>query len=164
MSKKEVKQKFISTGVVAENRRARFNYAIGETFEAGLSLTGGEVKSLRLGRANIADGYVSPDAKGLVINNITIGKFEAESPFAARTEKRPRRLLMKQKEIEKIAGAFSAKGSTIIPLRLYFNDRGKAKLLIAIATGKQNFDKRATIKEREWKREKQRLMKVSRTS
>jgi len=153
------KPRFIATGIVSQNRKASFNYNIGETFEAGLSLTGSEVKSLREGRASIAEGYVVPDDKGLVLNNVTIGRYDSENPFAKRSEKRPRRLLLNAREIKRLAGLYSAKGITIVPLRLYFTERGLAKVLLAAATGKQAPDKRRTIKEREWQREKQRVMK-----
>jgi len=158
-SSKSKKPRFISTGVVAQNRRASFDFSIGETFEAGLSLTGSEVKSLREGRASIAEGYAAPDADGFVLNNITIGRYDSENPFAARSEKRPRRLLLNAREIRRLIGLYSTKGATIIPLKLYFTERGLAKVLLAVATGKQAPDKRRAIKEREWKREKERVMK-----
>ena len=158
-SKAAKKPRFISAGVVAQNRRASFDYNIGETFEAGLALTGSEVKSLREGRASIAEGYAIPDEKGFVLNNITIGRYDSENPFAARGEKRPRRLLLNEREIKRLIGIYSTKGVTIVPLRLYFTERGLAKVLLAVATGKQTVDKRRTIKEREWQREKQRVMK-----
>ncbi|MDR1476986.1 MAG: SsrA-binding protein SmpB [Rickettsiales bacterium] len=156
------KPRLISTGVVSENRRARFSYAISETVEAGLSLTGAEVKSLRQGRASIAEGYAVPDGGGMSINNLTIGRYDSENPFAARTEKRPRRLLLNKSEIRRLVGVYSQKGSTIVPLKLYFNARGIAKLLLGIGTGKKLADKRETIKRREWDREKARVLKVAR--
>ncbi|MDR1008684.1 MAG: SsrA-binding protein SmpB [Rickettsiales bacterium] len=162
MTKPVGKSHFISTGVVAENRRARFNYAIGETFEAGLALTGAEVKSLRYGRANISDGYAVPDAKGFAVHNISIGKADGENPFEKRTEKRARRLLLHAKEISRLIGTYTQNRVTIVPLRLYFNNRGVAKLLLGVGTGKQKVDKRRTIREREWQRDKARLMKIKR--
>lgn len=151
--------RLISTGLVAENRKARFNYTITETFEAGLSLTGAEVKSLRQGRANITDGYATPDGNNIIINNITIGKYDSENIFAMHTEKRPRQLLLKRGEIKHLIGLYNKERITIVPLKLYFTERGLAKLLIGVGQGKNAVDKRQTIKEREWKREKARLMK-----
>jgi SsrA-binding protein len=158
---KPKKPHFISTSVVSENRRARFGYAISETVEAGLSLTGAEVKSLRQGRASIAEGYAVPDGDGMFIHNITIGRYDSENPFVARPEKRPRRLLLNKSEIRRLIGVYSQKGSTIVPLRLYFNNRGIAKLLLGIGTGKKLADKREAIKKREWDREKARVLKAA---
>lgn len=152
----------ISAGVVSENRRARFNYAIAETVEAGLSLTGAEVKSLRAGRASISEGYAVPDGGGFSINNITIGRYDSENPFAAHPEKRPRRLLMNKGEIRRLIGIYGQKGATIVPLKLYFNARGIAKLLLGVGYGKKLADKREAIKKREWNREKSRVLKITR--
>ncbi|MBR1545148.1 MAG: SsrA-binding protein SmpB [Alphaproteobacteria bacterium] len=159
MSDKKGHIRLISTGPVAENRKARFNYAITDTFEAGLSLTGAEVKSLRQGRANITDGYATPDGNSIIMNNITIGKYDSESPYMPHTEKRPRRLLLNRTEIKRLIGLYNKEHITIVPLKLYFNDRGLAKLLIGVGQGKNLVDKRQTIKEREWSRQKARLMK-----
>lgn len=158
-TQKAKKPHFITTGPVAENRKARFNYTIAETFEAGLSLTGAEVKSLRQGRANITDGYVTPSGSNLIINNITIGRYDSENPFNLHTEKRPRQLLLNRSEIRRLSGLYTKEHITIVPLKLYFNDRGLAKLLIGVGQGKNTSDKRQTIKEREWKREQARAMK-----
>lgn len=151
--------RLISTGQVAENRKARFNYAITDTYEAGLSLTGAEVKSLRQGRANITDGYATPDGNSIIMNNITIGKYDSESPYMPHTEKRPRRLLLNKTEIKRLIGLYNKEHITIVPLKLYFNNKGLAKLLIGVGQGKNLVDKRQTIKEREWARQKARIMK-----
>ncbi len=159
MSDKKGQIRLISTGQVAENRKARFNYTITDTFEAGISLTGAEVKSLRQGRANITDGYATPDGNSIMMNNITIGKYDSENPYAPHTEKRPRRLLLNKSEIKRLIGLYNKEHITIVPLKLYFNDKGLAKLLIGVGQGKNLVDKRQTIKKREWDRQKARLMK-----
>ena len=146
-------------GVVAVNRRARFDYEIGETFEAGLQLTGTEVKSLRQGRANIAESYVSPERGEVFLINADFPPYEMGNRFN-HEPRRPRKLLLHRKQIATLQGAVSRDGYTIIPLRLYFNERGVAKLLIGLAKGKKAVDKRETIKERDWKRDKQRLLKT----
>ncbi|MCW5723653.1 MAG: SsrA-binding protein SmpB [Maricaulaceae bacterium] len=145
-------------GPIAVNRRARFDYEIEETFEAGLVLTGTEVKSLREGRANIAESYVSPEKDELYLINADIPPYGPANRFN-HEPRRPRKLLMKRREIEKLAGAVTRDGRTIIPLRLYFNARGIAKLQIGLAKGKKTIDKRETIKRRDWDRQKSRLMK-----
>ena len=157
------KPHFISTGTIAENRKAHFNYTITDTFEAGIALNGDEVKSLRAGQANITDGYATPSGEGsFVINNITIGKYASENPFAPHEEKRPRPLLLNKVQIKYLIGVYNRKGATIVPLKLYFNDRGLAKLLIGVGVGKNTVDKRETIKEREWARDKARILKLKR--
>ncbi|PWE17953.1 SsrA-binding protein [Marinicauda salina] len=145
-------------GLVAVNRRARFDYEIEETFEAGLQLVGTEVKSLRQGKANIAEAYVSPEKGALYLINSDIPLYEAGNRFN-HEPRRHRKLLMHKREIEKLAGAVTRQGRTIVPLRLYFNNRGIAKLQIGLAKGKKTIDKRETKKERDWQRQKQRLMK-----
>ena len=143
---------------VAVNRRARFDYEIEDTFEAGLQLTGTEVKSLRQGRANIAEAYVSPEKGEVYLINADIPPYEGGNRFN-HEPRRPRKLLLHKKEINKLAGAVQKEGRTIAPLRLYFNKRGIAKLQIGLAKGKKTVDKRQTIKERDWNRQKQRLLK-----
>jgi SsrA-binding protein len=159
---KNAKPRIISTGAVAENRKARFSYSIGETVEAGLALTGAEVKSLRAGRANISDGYAEPDASGFVLVNVSIGEYSKADAFKKSEEKRPRRLLLNKSEIRKLFSDFSRERATIVPLKLYFNSRGIAKVLLGVGKGKTLFDKRETIKRREWDREKRRIMKIKR--
>ena len=147
-----------SDGAVAVNRRARFDYEIDDTFEAGLVLEGTEVKSLREGHANIAESYVSWEDGGLYLINADIPPYTAANRFNHEPRRR-RLLLMKKREIAKLADATSREGMTIVALRLYFNDRGIAKLLIGLAKGKKTIDKRETVKKRDWQKQKARLMK-----
>lgn len=146
--------------VVAENRKARFNYEIGETVEAGIALTGSEVKSLRSGKATIAESYA--DAKGgeLWLVNANIPEYLQAGPFNNHAPKRPRKLLLHEREIDKMAAAVDREGMTIVPLKLYFNERGRAKVELAIARGKKLHDKRETLKKRSWDREKGRLLRL----
>jgi len=144
--------------VVADNRRARYNYEIGDVFEAGLVLTGTEVKSLRSGKATIAESYASAEKGELFLINATIPEYGHGNRFN-HEPKRPRKLLMKAREIAKLAQGIEREGMTLIPLRVYFNDRGRAKLTLAIGRGKKLHDKRETEKQRDWNREKSRLMR-----
>jgi SsrA-binding protein len=145
--------------IVADNRKARYHYEIGETFEAGLALTGTEVKSLRTGRSTIAESYASVDKNGEVwLVNANIPEYFAGNRFN-HEPKRLRKLLLKHREIVKLARGVEREGMTIVPLKLYFNDRGRAKVEIALARGKQAHDKRETEKQRDWNREKSRLLK-----
>ena len=145
--------------VVAENRRARFEYFIEDTYEAGIALTGTEVKSLRSGQANIAESYASAEADGMMLINAYIPEYKLAGPFFNHEPRRPRRLLLKRREIHKLVLASERQGMTIVPLELYFNARGKAKLRLAVAKGKKHEDKRETVKKRDWQREKARLMR-----
>jgi SsrA-binding protein len=145
--------------IVADNRRARYNYEIGEKFEAGLALTGTEVKSLRTGKATIAESYAGVDRAGeMWLYNANIPEYLAGNRFN-HEPKRPRKLLLKSREISKLAQGVEREGMTVVPLRLYFNARGRAKIEIALAKGKQMHDKRQTEKKRDWAREKGRLMR-----
>ncbi len=144
--------------IVSENRRARFNYEIGETFEAGLALVGTEVKSLRTGKATIAESYASPEKGEMFLINATIPEFLQGNRFN-HEPKRPRKLLLKAREIAKLANGIEREGMTIVPLRIYFNEKGMAKIEIAMARGKKLHDKRETEKQRDWNREKSRLMR-----
>ena len=144
--------------VVADNRRARYNYEIGETFEAGLVLTGTEVKSLRGGKATIAESYASAEKGELFLINATIPEYGHGNRFN-HEPKRPRKLLMKAREIAKLAQGVEREGMTLVPLRVYFNDRGRAKLTLAIGRGKKLHDKRESEKQRDWNREKSRLLR-----
>jgi len=143
---------------IAINRRARYDYEIEDTFEAGIMLVGSEVKSLRLGHANIAESYVSPENDGLWLINADIPQYAPANRFN-HEPRRHRKLLLKKREINRLVGAVTREGRTIIALKLYFNDRGIAKLEIGLAKGKKNIDKRQTIKDREWNKQKSRLMK-----
>jgi SsrA-binding protein len=144
--------------VVADNRRARFNYEIGETFEAGIALTGTEVKSLRQGKATIAESYADSRAGELWLVNANIPEYLQGGRFN-HAPKRPRKLLLHKRQIDKLSGAVLREGMTIVPLKLYFNEKGRAKLEIAVARGKKLHDKRETDKKRSWDRERARLLR-----
>lgn len=144
--------------LIAENRRARFDYAVEDTFEAGISLVGTEVKALREGRANIAESYVDVDGDEAFLINANFPIYAPAAQFN-HNPTRHRKLLLKRKEINQLIGETQRKGRTIVPLKLYFNERGLIKLLIGLATGKQNHDKRDTQKKRDWQRQKARLLR-----
>jgi SsrA-binding protein len=145
--------------LVAENRQARHEYFITDTFEAGLQLTGTEVKSLRKGQANITESYASAEDGGLWLINAYIPEYQGAGRFFQHEPRRKRRLLLHKKEIHKLAIAVDRQGMTLIPLELYFNARGIAKLKLALAQGKKLHDKREAAKKRDWNREKARLMR-----
>jgi SsrA-binding protein len=144
--------------LVAENRKARFNYFIDEVIEAGLALVGTEVKSLREGRANMSDAYATEDGGEIVLLNCHIPEYAGGNRFN-HEPKRPRKLLLHKKQINQLLGTLKRGGVTLVPLSLYFNERGRAKLELALARGKQLHDKRATERDREWKREQGRLLR-----
>lgn len=144
--------------LIAENRRARYDYFIEEVFEAGLMLTGSEVKSLREGRANIAESYASADGEAIMLINADIPPFKHGNRFN-HEPRRPRKLLLHKKEIGKMMGAVRRDGQTLIPLKLYFNEKGLAKLELGIAKGKKLHDKREAAADRDWARDKARLMR-----
>jgi SsrA-binding protein len=145
--------------IVADNRKARYHYEIGEAFEAGMVLTGTEVKSLRTGRSTIAESYASVDSHGEIwLVNATIPEYHAGNRNN-HEPKRLRKLLLKHREIVRLSHGVQREGMTIVPLKLFFNDRGRAKIEIALAKGKALHDKRETEKQRDWNREKSRLMK-----
>jgi SsrA-binding protein len=145
--------------VVADNRKARFNYAIGDTFEAGLALTGTEVKSIRNGKATIGESYADSRDGELWLINANIPEYLQANRFN-HAPKRPRKLLLHKRQINKLIGAVEREGMTLIPLKLYFNEKGRAKIELALAKGKKLHDKRETEKKRDWNREKGRLMRV----
>ena len=144
--------------LIAENRRARFDYFLEETFEAGMVLTGTEVKALRLGRANIAESYASAENGDIMLVNAYIPEYGPANRFN-HEPRRPRKLLLHRKQIDKLAGAVNRDGRTIIPTRLYFDDKGRAKLELALAKGKKQHDKREVEASRDWKREQGRLLR-----
>ncbi len=144
--------------VAAENRKARFNYEIGETFEAGIMLSGTEVKSLRGGKATISESYAGEKNGEIFLVNAYIPEYLQANQFNHET-KRPRKLLLHKAQVNKLIGAVQREGLTIVPLKIYFNDRGRAKVEIALARGKKLHDKRETEKERDWSREKGRLLR-----
>jgi len=144
--------------VVAENRKARHNYDIIETLEAGIALQGSEVKSLREGKANIAESYASAEKGELYLINSSIQEYKQANRFN-HEERRHRKLLMHKREIARLIGATEREGMTLVPLKLYFNDRGIAKVQLALARGRKKHDKREAEKEREWQRQKARLLR-----
>ena len=144
--------------LVAQNRKARFHYEIGETFEAGIALTGSEVKSLRTGRATIAESYADARAGEIFLINANIPIYAQAGRFN-HEPKRHRKLLLLKRQISKLIGAVEREGMTIVPLRLYFNARGRAKIEIALARGKKLHDKRETAKKRDWQRQRARLLR-----
>jgi SsrA-binding protein len=144
---------------IAENRKARREYHLGDTYEAGIELTGTEVKSLRGGQANIAESYASAEKDGIFLINAYIPEYKAAGDFFQHDPRRPRRLLLHKREIHKLAVAVDRQGMTMVPLELYFNARGRAKLRLALAQGKKLHDKRADEAKRDWQRQKARLMR-----
>ena len=144
---------------IALNRRAKFDYQISETMEAGLVLTGTEVKSLRLGRANINQCYAGIEGDEVWLYGAQIDEYEQAGNHLQHQPRRNRKLLLKQKEIRKLIGAIDRDGMTLVPISLYFNGRGIAKLKLGLAKGKKQHEKRETIKERDWKRDQARLLK-----
>jgi SsrA-binding protein len=144
--------------IVAENRRARFDYAIGDRFEAGIALTGTEVKSLRFGEGSIAESYAEISDEECWLINANIPEFSHGNRFN-HEPKRPRKLLLKGREIAKLNGAVARQGMTLVPLSIYFNSRGRAKVELALARGRKAPDKRDYQKEKDWKREQARLLK-----
>ena len=157
MAKQNKKSDYISTGLVAQNRRAHFDYIIDEVFIAGLVLSGTEVKSLRLGHANINDAYGIIEGGELYMSNMFIAEY-VNKGYETHVERRNRKLLLNHREIIKIQNALSKKGSTLVAVKLFFDNHGRAKLEIGLGRGKKLYDKRETSKERDWSREKARLM------
>ena len=143
---------------VAVNRKARFNYEIGEVFEAGIALTGTDVKSLRVGKATIAESYADARGNEIWLVNSNIPEY-LQANRNNHEPRRARKLLLHRRQINKLIGAIEREGMTIVPLKLYFNAKGRAKMEIALARGKKLHDKRASIKKRDWSREKGRLMR-----
>ena len=144
--------------IVAENRKARFNYEIVDTFEAGLVLTGTEVKSLREGKANIAESYATEEGGELWLINSYLPEYLQANRFNHETRRR-RKLLLHKKEVGRLFAAVNREGMTLVPLKIYFNERGRAKLELALAKGKKLHDKRETQKQRDWQRQKSRLLR-----
>jgi SsrA-binding protein len=144
--------------IVAENRRARFDYFIDQVFEAGIALVGTEVKSLRFGEGSIAESYAEVKDSEVWLVNSNVPEFSHGNRHN-HEPKRPRKLLLKEREIAKMHGAVAREGMTLVPLSIYFNSRGRAKVELALAKGKKAHDKRETIKQRDWKREQSRVMR-----
>ena len=149
---------FDKVKIVAENRRARFDYHVEDVYEAGLALSGTEVKALRAGEASIAESYAEVRDAQVWLGNANIPEYSHGNRLN-HEPRRPRKLLLHEREIDKLFGAVERKGMTLVPLSIYFNRTGRAKVELALAKGKQTHDKRASIKERDWKRDKARLMR-----
>lgn len=145
---------------ISENRKARFEYFITDTWEAGIALTGTEVKSLRTGSVNIAESYASAENGGIFLINCYIPEYGKAGQHLQHQPRRPRQLLLKKKEIHKMVIAIEREGMTLIPLELFFNERGRAKLRVGLAKGKKLSDKRETSAKRDWQRDKARLMRA----
>ncbi|WP_114393472.1 SsrA-binding protein SmpB [Oleisolibacter albus] len=146
--------------LAAQNRRARFDYFIEDTLEAGIMLHGTEVKSLRAGKASIAESYAGEVNGELFLVNAYIPEYEQAGQFFQHETKRPRKLLVRKRELVRLLNSVRREGMTLIPMSIYFNDRGKAKVEIGIAKGKKKGDKREAEKERDWQRDKARLMRA----
>lgn len=144
---------------VADNRRARFDYFLEEKFDAGIALTGTEVKSLRLGLCSLNESYAIDRGGEIWLVNAHIAEYTQAGAHLQHEPKRQRKLLLKKKEVNRLIGAVTREGYTIVPVRLYFNGKGLAKVEIALAKGEKDYDKRETTKQREWGREKQRLLR-----
>jgi SsrA-binding protein len=144
--------------IVADNRKARFNYEILDTLEAGIALTGTEVKSLRQGKATIGDAYAGPSGNELFLFNAYIPEYLQANRFNHET-RRPRRLLLHKRQIDKLLGATQREGFTVVPLKIYFNEKGRAKVELGLGRGKKLHDKRESEKKKDWERERGRLMR-----
>jgi len=152
-------RQIIKVGQVSENRKARFSYAIEDTIEAGISLTGAELKSIRYGLVNIIDGFVQNRGGNLFLAGVEIQPLSTAAKIVYFDARRPRQLLMHRSQINKMIGKLQEKGATAVPLKLYFNNRGKLKVLLGVGYGKNLVDKRETIKRREWDKNKSRILK-----
>jgi SsrA-binding protein len=159
MAEAKTKKSLISHGVAAQNRKARFDYAIRDTVEAGLVLKGPEVKSLRHGRATLTDAWAGEREGEVWIFNLYIPEYQGGvlSRFDARA---PRKLLLKRKQIDSLLGAVARQGATLVPLDIHFNEKGLAKVTLGVGEGRKKQDKRAVIADRDWKRDKARLMRA----
>lgn len=143
---------------VAENRKARYNYAVEDTIECGLMLAGSEVKAMRAGGVNIAESYANIEDGELWLINSHVPKYEQAKTFQ-HEERRKRKLLVSRKELANLHKNIGREGMTLVPLKIYFNDKGRAKLLLGIAKGKKQQDKRATEKKRDWQKQQGRLLR-----
>lgn len=152
-------RQIIKSGQVSENRKARYAYSIEDTIEAGISLTGAEIKSIRYGLVTIVDGFVQKRNGNLMLAGIEIQKLPTAARIINFDERRPRQLLLHRSQINRLSGKLQDKGATIVPLKLYFNNRGRLKVLLGVGYGKNKIDKRETIKQREWDKNKARLLK-----
>jgi SsrA-binding protein len=156
---KEKKKTLISHGIAAQNRKARHDYTIGETIEAGLALVGPEVESLRAGRATLSEAWAGERDGEMWLFNCTIPEWQAGSVVARFEPRRPRKLLLHRRQVRELIGSITREGTTLVPLQIHFNDRGRAKVLLGLAEGRKKHDKRAAIAARDWARDKARLMR-----
>jgi SsrA-binding protein len=152
-------RRIIKSGQVSENRKARYSYSIEDTIEAGVSLTGAEIKSIRYGLVTIVDGFVQRRGDNLFLAGVEVQRLPTVTQTVNFDERRPRQLLLHRNQINRLIGKLMEKGATIVPLKLYFNNRGKLKVLLGIGYGKNKVDKRETIKRREWNKNKSRILK-----
>jgi len=152
-------RQIIKSGQVSENRKARYSYFIEDTIEAGIALTGAEIKSIRYGLVTIVDGFVQKRGTNLFLAGIEIQKLPTAARIINFDERRPRQLLLHRAQINRMIGKLRDKGATIVPLKLYFNTRGRLKVLLGIGYGKNKIDKRETIKRREWDKSKARILR-----
>ena len=159
MAGKNKKKKISTSNIVAQNRRARRDYSIVETMEVGLMLTGTEVKSLRAGRASLNEAFAGEKHGEMYLFNTHIPVYEGASSVFNHEPIRDRKLLMHRRQMSHLLGSQKQKGMALVPLKIYFNDRGLAKLELALGEGKRSFDKRETVKERYWDRQKGRLLR-----
>ncbi|MBY0339484.1 MAG: SsrA-binding protein SmpB [Acetobacteraceae bacterium] len=153
------KKPLISTGLAAQNRKARYDYKIGETLEAGIVLVGPEVKSLRAGRASLQEAWAGERDGEIWLFNCHIPEWQAGSFMAKFEPTRPRKLLLHKKQVQQLAGRVTREGATIVPLEIRFNEKGRAKVILGMAEGKKQHDKRAAIAARDWQRDKARLLR-----
>ena len=151
-------RQIIKSGQIAINRRARFDYRIEETVEAGLSLSGAEVKSVRFGLVSLSDSFVAARGENLVIKNMAVTRLATANKITGFDERRDRQLLLHKSQIKRLRGKLIEKGATIVPMKLYFNNRGIIKVLLGAGFGKSKIDKRETIKKREWQRDRARVL------
>lgn len=152
-------RQLIKFGQVSENRKARFNYSIEDTIEAGIALTGAEIKSIRYGLVTIVDGFVQRRGDNLFLAGVEIQKLPTAARIVNFDERRSRQLLLHRNQMNRLIGKLQEKGATIVPLKLYFNNHGRLKVLLGVGYGKNKVDKRETIKQREWDKNKARLLK-----
>lgn len=152
-------RQMIKFGQVSENRKARFSYTVEDTIEAGIALTGAEIKSIRYGLVTIVDGFVQKRGGNLFLAGIEIQRLPTAAHYINFDERRPRQLLLHRAQMNRMIGKLTERGATIFPLKLYFNNRGKLKVLLGIGYGKNRIDKRETIKRREWEKSRARLIK-----
>ena len=153
------KKSLISRGVAAQNRKARHDFTINETIEAGLALVGPEVKSLRAGRATLSEAWAGEREGEMWLFNSYIPEWQAGSVVARFEPRRPRKLLLHRRQVRELTGSVTREGTTLAPLQIHFNERGRAKVLLGLAEGRKKHDKRAAIAARDWQRDKARLMR-----